>query len=367
MFNRDLYNVVANPSDATAGTVTGAGHYGRNDVCRLQAIPNAGYIFLDWTDDNGTVVSLDPEFTFVVENDMELTANFLPEGDYCDLTFNLHDSYGDGWNGNYLVMDFGNGIVQSLTVPTGEEATFTLSVASGSHITLSWIKGSFVSDCSFTISYTGGDVFYESSGLGAGYEYAFDVNCGMEPVIQTVALSEGANWFSSNVEITLDDLKAALQAATPDGAITIQGQNNNVKYNPSNHRWSGRLTALDLSNMYKISVTADCEITLEGIPVDPTEHPATIEPGANWIAFPLSESMSPTNAFDGFAIAGDKIQSQSNNASYTNQGRWSGRLTLMEPGHGYIYQSAASATRTLIFTTGTKEILSMPTYKNKIP
>ena len=346
MFNRPLCSVVAVPSDATLGTVTGAGHYGRNDVCWLQAIPNTGYIFLDWTDDNGTVVSLDPEFTFVVENDMELTANFLPEGDYCDLTFNLHDSYGDGWNGNYLVVDFGNGIVQSLTVPTGEEATFTLAVASGSHVALSWVLGSFVSECSFTISYSNGDVFYESSGLGAGFGYEFDVSCG---VTQTVALSAGANWFSTYLEITLDDLKAALVAALPGTNIVIKSKTQNAKYNGST--WRGNLT-WDLSKMYLITVESACEITLEGEPINLAEHPATILSGqSNWIAFPVNEEMTLSEAFANFnAVSGDVVKSKTGNARYTGTSWRASGLTKLEPGKGYLFNSASTTeSRTLTF------------------
>nr|MCR4825666.1 chitobiase/beta-hexosaminidase C-terminal domain-containing protein [Bacteroidales bacterium] len=63
---------------------------------------------------------------------------------------------------------------------------------------------------------------------------------------QTTALSSGANWFSSYVEITLDDLKAAL-VATGNTEITIQGQTQNTIYNPNNGRWTGQLRTLDLS------------------------------------------------------------------------------------------------------------------------
>ena len=351
MFNRTLYNVVANPSDASAGTVTGAGQYGRNDICRLQAIPNTGYVFLDWTDNNGTVVSTDAEYSFVVENNMELAANFLPEGDYCDLTFDLHDSYGDGWNGNYLVVDFGNGMVQRLTVPAGEvEATITLPVASGNHVVLSWVVGNYTYECSFTISYSNGDVFYESSDLGAGFGYEFDVSCGGT---QTVALSAGTNWVSFNVETDLDDLKAALVNAlsgTSNIAITIQGKSQNTKY--TGGRWRGNLN-FDVTQMYMIDVSADCEITLEGAPINSSEHPVTIVNGANWIAYPLNVSMTQEQAFAGFNVVnGDVISAKGGNARYTG-GRWRGTVTLT-PGQGYIYTSAATNNRTLVFPTSAK-------------
>ena len=178
---------------------------------------------------------------------------------------------------------------------------------------------------------------------------------GVMPTITTqdIALSSGANWVSFNVEITLDDLKAALVEAVPDSEITIQDQGSNTKYNPATHRWTGRLSALDLSKMYKISVAEGCVIALEGMPVNPADHPATINSGANWIVFPLDEGMSPANAFAGFAQAGDKLQSQTQNASY-NGTRWTGQLNTLEPGQGYIYQSGVDEDRTLVFPASAK-------------
>ena len=170
---------------------------------------------------------------------------------------------------------------------------------------------------------------------------------------QTVELAQGSNWFSANVEITLDDLKEALLEAVPDTEITIQSQGNNTKYNPNTQRWTGRLTSLDLGHMYKISVDTSCEITLEGMRIDPAEHPVTISNGVNWIAFPLNESMSLTDAFTGFAQPNDKVQSQSNNASY-NGTRWNGRLTTLMPGNGYIYESGQSEDRILIIHRSTE-------------
>ena len=171
---------------------------------------------------------------------------------------------------------------------------------------------------------------------------------------QTIALQSGVNWVSFCVETSLDDLKAALLGATgSQQAITIQSQTVNTTYNPSSHRWGGRLNTIDLSKMYKVSVAAACEITVEGMRIGLSTHPATIQNGANWIAFPLSESMTPTNAFAGFAVNGDKVQSQSSNANY-NGSRWTGRLTTLEPGKGYIYQSNVSGPRTLVFPTSAK-------------
>ena len=167
-------------------------------------------------------------------------------------------------------------------------------------------------------------------------------------VTQTIALSSGWNWISVNVEITLNDLKAALVEALPDSSILIKGKDNNTLYNPSNHRWTGSIT-WDLSQMYEIKIATSCEIILEGMPIDPSQYSITIKNGANWIAFPLSESMTLTNAFAGFAIEGDVVKSKDGTATYT-RGRWMGTsLTTLEPSMGYIYISKSAEDRIFAF------------------
>ena len=165
--------------------------------------------------------------------------------------------------------------------------------------------------------------------------------------MQTIALVSGFNWISANVEITLDDLKAALVAALPGTTITINSQNGgSTTYNGS--RWRGSLSSLDLSQMYMIETTAAGEMTLEGMPIVPSEHPANIFEGNNWIAFPLTQSMTLTNAFVGFPVNGDQVISQGDGSSTYNN-RWRGTLTTLDPNKGYLYFSASPNDRTLTF------------------
>ena len=169
---------------------------------------------------------------------------------------------------------------------------------------------------------------------------------------QTIELTAGANWVSFNVEITLNELKAALVEALPGANnIMIKSRTQNTKYNGT--RWTGSLT-WDLSQMYTIIVGSDCVIVMNGTPVDPSAHPATIKPGTNWIAYPLTETMTLTDAFAGFAIQGDKVKGRNGNSQY-NRGRWQGTtLTTLEPGKGYYYISPASENRILVFPTPAK-------------
>ena len=169
---------------------------------------------------------------------------------------------------------------------------------------------------------------------------------------QTIELAAGWNWFSTYLDITLDDLKDALMEALPGTAITIKSQTQNTSYNPNSQRWVGSMT-WDVAKMYSIKTAAPCEITLVGIPINPIEHPITIVNGVNWIGFPLNQSMSLTNAFTGFAVSGDKIKAQSGNALY-NGSSWIGQMTTLEPGKGYIYNSADAEDRTFTFPASNK-------------
>ena len=106
--------------------------------------------------------------------------------------------------------------------------------------------------------------------------------------------------------------------------------------------------------MYIIKVSSACEITLEGMPVDPAELTVTINPGTNWIAYPYNTNMSVTDFFAGFSpMNNDQVKSQNGNARY-KLNTWNGKLTTLEHGQGYIYKSASTEARTFTFPISAK-------------
>ena len=55
----------------------------------------------------------------------------------CNIVFSLVDSYGDGWQGNYLTVAYSDGTpTEQMTVSSGSTATYIREVASGSTISL---------------------------------------------------------------------------------------------------------------------------------------------------------------------------------------------------------------------------------------
>ena len=97
----------------------------------------------------------------------------------CVVIFSLADSWGDGWNGNKLRVAFDDGTpTQELTIQNGSSAEYTLEIGMGVHVTLSWVNGSYASECSFTVKYDDGTVITEASSPSSSWSFQFDVNCG---------------------------------------------------------------------------------------------------------------------------------------------------------------------------------------------
>ena len=66
-------NVSANPTDG--GSVTGGGTYNQGQQCTVTATPALSYTFTNWTE-NGVVVSTQASYTFTVNANRTLVANF---------------------------------------------------------------------------------------------------------------------------------------------------------------------------------------------------------------------------------------------------------------------------------------------------
>ena len=97
----------------------------------------------------------------------------------CIVVFSLHDSYGDGWNGCALNVQFSDGTpAQNLTISTGNEAVYNIEIAIGTTVTVSFVEGSWAQETSFEIAYEDGFQLYASSGTpSAGVVTQFVVNC----------------------------------------------------------------------------------------------------------------------------------------------------------------------------------------------
>ena len=170
-------------------------------------------------------------------------------------------------------------------------------------------------------------------------------------VEQTIALSAGWNWFSSYVES--DTLLLQLESGLGENGIQIKSKTMVTAWDEDEEEWDGPLQNEGLSNdmTYMIQTTAACTLTLEGAVSVPRNHAITLNPGWNWIGFPSAVALSVADALSGFeALDGDQLISKTQTTTWhESQNMWSGTLTTLTPGQGYMFYSNSDTPRTLVF------------------
>ena len=73
--------------------------------------------------------------------------------DMGEITYDLKDSYGDGWSGNAIEIVAPSGlVVASLTIPSGDSASGTVALCHGIEYTIRWKVGSYPGECSYTLT-----------------------------------------------------------------------------------------------------------------------------------------------------------------------------------------------------------------------
>lgn len=178
--------------------------------------------------------------------------------------------------------------------------------------------------------------------------YVDDITVEETPAIltnQTVELHQGWNWFAPIADIALEQLETALG----DNGISINSQNQFVRYDVEDEEWSGDLLALVPGQMYKIEVSANCNFTLTGIPT--TSITINIEHGSNWFGYTGSETVTIEEALIGFTpVEGDKITSEDGKFTIYEDDEWGGDLLNLVPGKGYIYISQDTESKQFIIT-----------------
>lgn len=200
------------------------------------------------------------------------------------------------------------------------------------------------------------DTHYTDSGLADGtYSYHLTTNYyGGETdpsnsvtvtvpglVTQTVELSATWTWWTPVVTTTLAELEAAIGS----NGILIKSQDGGFA-RCENGQWSGTLQDFVPGQMYRIATQEADTFTLTGMPV--TTAGISILQGYNWFGYMGMQPADIATALGGFTPAlNDQIIGQEGAATY-NGSKWTGDLTTLVPGKGYVYHSTASERKTLL-------------------
>ena len=104
------------------------------------------------------------------------------EGTYkksCEISFELYDTSGDGWNKAALIVKYSDGTPdEAFTILDGKTKTYKRKIANDVEVTLEWVKGSWDLENNFIIKNENGNIIYQNGGfLNNGFIYSWINNC----------------------------------------------------------------------------------------------------------------------------------------------------------------------------------------------
>ena len=172
---------------------------------------------------------------------------------------------------------------------------------------------------------------------------------------QTRELAEaGWYWFSSYIS----DLEGTtglqlLQSELNPNGKQIKGQFAFTNYFGS--RWStGGLQSVTTAQMYMLNTTAPVTLDFEGEFVDYSNTPIVLNPGWNWIGFPVRYAQTVEVALANLQPKhGDIIKGKQGSSTYYVTDEFEGWFPelILEPGHGHMYYSTSDETVTFVFNS----------------
>ena len=122
---------------------------------------------------------------------LTFNTKICPDENMCGISYELADSYGDGWNGCAInVVDVETEIViATLTIDNGSSATGTLEVCDGRKIIFEWVEGEYPEETSYQIFDVNGDEIF--SGTGTMYSsVSYTMSCSSCRVVADFTIAD---------------------------------------------------------------------------------------------------------------------------------------------------------------------------------
>ena len=205
------YTITVNANNNAWGTVSGGGQYNAGATCTLHATPASGYQFDSWKK-NGSVVSTNPNYSFIVTENATYTAYFSAEPvTYYTITTNVTPT------GAGTVTGGG-------TYPAGSSITLTATANPG-YTFSQWQDGSTANPRTITVN---GDATYTAQFTQDNYTISVYAN----PANGGTVTGGGAYHYGETPTLT----------ATANSGFEFQGWDDGVSTNPRQITVTGNAT-----------------------------------------------------------------------------------------------------------------------------
>lgn len=116
-----LYTLTLNSLPLAGGSLTGAGEFEAGESVTINAVPNSGYAFVNWTDELSAVFATTGEYTFSMPaNDLTLNANFIDNSSVESNNFINQSVYPNPFSDRIIISEPENVKSVSFTSVTGQ-------------------------------------------------------------------------------------------------------------------------------------------------------------------------------------------------------------------------------------------------------
>lgn len=318
-------SVSADASSTEGGTVTidadtiSNKDYEYGDTCVLRASAAFGYTFINWTLEDGTVVSWDPVYTFTVLNSDCYRATFVQgEVQFYDLL------QGYNWMSTYIEQEGidGLGVLQN---SLGHSGLLIKSQNDGFNSYLSgfgWYG---------TITSINNESMYivKTAEVGRAYQYGEMASVSSHPI----TLNPGMTWigYPSTVPLSLDD---AFSNVNPKTGDLLKSQHEGFSSYLEGYGWYGMMNTISPGAGYVYKSFNTNPVTFV-YPEAPTrgELKANLSTKdyhwqPNWAAYPDNMTLTAVVELDGEELQDERFEL----AAFANgECRGSVRLLYVEP------------------------------------
>ena len=184
----------------------------------------------------------------------------LIEAEGCELTVEMHDSYGDSWTGNKIRVHT-DGFVKEVTLTEPSDGSVTVQIHSGL-LELEWVNGTYPEDCSFTV--TGTSCFYYSGEAPSeGVFFSSEIDCNNNSAPAVPAFSYWAENTCNGVIVHFEN-----ESTNAESAVWNFGDGTSSEAFAPTHEYttdgtySVTLSALNSSCESTNSITLDVTVTM---------------------------------------------------------------------------------------------------------
>ena len=187
-------------------------------------------------------------------------------------------------------------------------------------------------------------LFYEDNAMWGDFDQTYLIYA-TNFIQQSTPVKKNWNWISVYVNNpdTDNEVNGVLESLDSNGA-SIKSTDQIIEYSDV-YGWLGDDDLIYNGKMYKLKMTKADTLVANGEQTTITD--IEVEKGWNWVPYTRNFPLSVDDAMAGASpVRNDQIKGQDGFAMY-NGTVWTGKLTSLEPGKGYLYKSNSAEGTTI--------------------